>query len=149
LNSNYREICLFNFFHRMKLVSDHVIYPMTTLKSLANPLKAFIKRITIQKSLAFLLAAVMLAVTLVPDAAKAVQSTRTIQDKTENILQDDESNRPKTTREWRKEARETEGKPFERAQRIVKETADAVEDWAELYPDVAERSIPALEGDEG
>lgn len=149
MSSNYGEICLQGLFPKIKQVIVHDMYPMTTLKSFTNSLKAFSKRITIRKFLSFLLAAVMLVITVAPDPATAVQSTHTIQDKADNILQDDDSNRPKTTREWRQEVRETEGKPLERTQRIVKETADAIEDWAELYPDVAERSLPALDDDEG
>jgi len=59
----------------------------------------------------------------------------------------DDSDRPKTTGQWKEEAREVEGQPLERAKRIVKESAEAVEDWAGLYPDVAERTIPAVGDD--
>ncbi|GAB4541622.1 MAG: hypothetical protein Tsb0014_33690 [Pleurocapsa sp.] len=52
------------------------------------------------------------------------------------------SERPTTTREWRQEARQTEDAPLERAKEIGKETAQAIKEWGELYPDVAERTIP-------
>ncbi|MEB3358232.1 MAG: hypothetical protein VKK04_16020 [Synechococcales bacterium] len=55
-------------------------------------------------------------------------------------IHNDASDRPKTTGEWQAEAEEVEGQPVERAKRIAKESADAVEDFAGLYPDVAERT---------
>lgn len=50
--------------------------------------------------------------------------------------------RPTTTREWRKEARKTEGEPLERVKEIGKETAEALKEWGQVYPDVADRTIP-------
>jgi len=121
---------------------------MNRLISLKNRTINFLKRASIQRAAALALAAFALLLTIAPQQAKAAQRAQTIQEKTENILQDDDSNRPKTTRQWNQEARETAGKPLERTKRIVNETADALEDWAELYPDVAERSIPALQDDD-
>lgn len=64
----------------------------------------------------------------------------------ETVHQGD-SQRPKTTGEWNKEARETKGAPGERVQRIAKETKEAVQDWGEVYPDTAERSARAARED--
>jgi len=60
-------------------------------------------------------------------------------------LQNDTSDRPKTTGEWNREARQTAGKPGYRANRIAKETGEAVKDFGKLYPDTAERSGDALQ----
>lgn len=51
-----------------------------------------------------------------------------------------DSERPKTTGEWKQEARETEGAPGERLKNIAEESAQAVKEWGSLYPDTAERS---------
>lgn len=121
---------------------------MNRLNSLIIRTVNFLKSLSIQQSVALLLGAFVMLITIPSEQAQAAQSSPAMQDKAEDILNDDESNRPKTTREWYQEARETEGEPLERTKRIVEETADAVEDWAELYPDVAERSIPALQDDD-
>ena len=52
-----------------------------------------------------------------------------------------DSDRPKTTGEWQAEALETENAPGERIQRIAGESAEAVKDWASLYPDVADSTF--------
>lgn len=64
--------------------------------------------------------------------------------KVDKIVHQGDSDRPKTTREWKKEARQVEGNPGERAKRIGEESADAVKDWAELYPQVAKDTVPAI-----
>ena len=64
-----------------------------------------------------------------------------------DIVHQNDSDRPKTVGEWQKEARETEGGTGERAERIAKESAEAVKDWSGLYPDTAERSGDAVKED--
>lgn len=67
-------------------------------------------------------------------------STKAINKRVDNAIHQSNSDRPKTTGEWQQEARETEGSPGERVQRIAKESAEAVKDWGSVYPDTAERS---------
>lgn len=56
-----------------------------------------------------------------------------------------DSVRPKTTREWYEEARETEDSPGERLQRIGEESAQALKEFGSLYPDTAKRSTSDLD----
>ncbi len=56
----------------------------------------------------------------------------------------DGSQRPKTMRQWNKQARETEGNPGEKLKRIGKQSADAVKDLGSVYPDTAKRSADSL-----
>lgn len=65
--------------------------------------------------------------------------------KIQQDLQNIDSDRPKTTGEWNREARETAGEPGERLGRIAKETGEAVKDFGKMYPDTAERSGDALQ----
>ena len=65
--------------------------------------------------------------------------------KIDKDLQRDTSDRPKTTGEWNREARETAGEPGKRFDRIAKETGEAVKDLGQMYPDTAERSGDALQ----
>ncbi len=65
--------------------------------------------------------------------------------KIQKDLQNNTSDRPKTTGEWNREARETAGEPGNRVGRIAKETGEAVKDFGKMYPDTAERSGDALQ----
>jgi len=69
--------------------------------------------------------------------------TKQVREQAEQI----DSVRPKTTREWYKEARETEDSPGERLQNIAEESAQAVKEFGSLYPDTAKRTAPALQDD--
>lgn len=62
----------------------------------------------------------------------------------DTIIQQNDSDRPKTTGEWQEEAEEIDN-VGDRIQRIGKESAEAIKDWAGLYPDTAERSAEALD----
>ncbi len=110
-------------------------------------IKAYFKPVSIGVTLGVIFTSLILSTIFVPGNALAAQSTQVNPNQVGDVLDEDGTERPKTTREWRQEARATEGQPLERTKRIVKETADAVEDWAELYPDVAERTVPALQDD--
>ncbi|MFW6296575.1 MAG: hypothetical protein ACOC04_05230 [Halothece sp.] len=69
-------------------------------------------------------------------------SSQRLTNRVDKIIHQDDSQRPKTTGEWKQEARETEGSPGERAKRIANESAEAVKDFGSIYPDTAKRSTP-------
>ncbi|WOD40207.1 hypothetical protein [Nodosilinea sp. E11] len=110
-----------------------------------TPIRSLLRALPLSRALAVGLAGLLMALAIAPAPALAARDNPTLPREINKTLQDDDSDRPKTMGEWQAEARETEGRPLERAKRIVEESADAVKDWAELYPDVAERSIPALQ----
>lgn len=120
---------------------------MINLTTLTDRLGTFLQRIKFKNLFTFLLIGMMTLLTVAPTAALAGQNRETLPSNVKQALRDDDSDRPKTTGEWNAEARETEGRPGERAKRITKETGEAVKDWAELYPDVAERTVPAIGDD--
>ncbi len=68
------------------------------------------------------------------------RSGQSITNKIDKVIHQGDSQRPKTTGEWNREARETEGEPGERAARIAKESAAAVKDFGNVYPDTAKSS---------
>ena len=63
---------------------------------------------------------------------------------THQVDSQDGSQRPKTMRQWDKQARETEGNPGEKLKRIGEQSADAVKDLGAVYPDTAKRSADSL-----
>lgn len=56
-----------------------------------------------------------------------------------------ENGRPVTAGQWEAENRELQGEPGKQAERIVKESADAVGEMGEIYPDNAKTVLPGLE----
>ncbi len=73
----------------------------------------------------------------------APESNKALANEIKSVVHQDGSQRPKTTGEWNKEARETEGAPGERLQKIGKESAEAVKDFGSVYQNTAKRSAEA------
>lgn len=69
---------------------------------------------------------------------------KAVTDKIDRVIHQGDSDRPKTTGEWNKEARQTEGAPGERLNRIAKESGEAIKDWGKMYPDTAKDSAREL-----
>ncbi|MBO3461981.1 hypothetical protein G7B40_029650 [Aetokthonos hydrillicola Thurmond2011] len=67
-------------------------------------------------------------------------SSKAVTESVKSALNQNDSQRPKTTGEWNREARETEGAPGERAKRIVGQSAEAIKDFGSVYPDTAKRT---------
>ncbi|MBW4664464.1 MAG: hypothetical protein KME01_09725 [Chroococcus sp. CMT-3BRIN-NPC107] len=68
------------------------------------------------------------------------RNTQAVTKKLDEVVHQDNSQRPKTIGEWEQEAKETENAPGERVQKIAKESAEAIKDFGALYPDTAKRS---------
>ncbi|MGB3573934.1 MAG: hypothetical protein WA783_19685 [Phormidesmis sp.] len=72
----------------------------------------------------------------------------TLDTSTKSMLNDmisrGENDRPVTSAQWGAENKALKGNPIDRAERIVEETADAVGEMAEIYPDTAESTLPGL-----
>lgn len=100
---------------------------------------SFLKNIQIKSFLTtMLLGAILLTSGVSSYATNGANASDNISDK----VFESNSKRPTTTREWRQEARATEDAPLERAKEIGKESAQAIKEWGELYPDVVDRTIP-------
>jgi hypothetical protein len=55
------------------------------------------------------------------------------------------NDRPVTTGQWQAENEQTPWQPAKQAKRIAKESADAVEEMGEIYPDNAKTVMPGME----
>lgn len=113
---------------------------LSLISKLITPIYSLLQVFQVKRFLSLCLVAVLFLTT----GVGAEQRTKALTNRVDDLIHQDDSNRPKTTGEWQKEAREVEGNPGKRAERIAKESADAVEDFGELYPDVVERSVPPL-----
>lgn len=90
------------------------------------------------------LSVVFIGLLLLTTNANPNQSNKAVSKQLDQVVHEDDSQRPKTTGEWNRESRETEGNPGERLKRIGKESAEAVKDFGSIYPDTAKRSTPDL-----
>jgi len=72
-------------------------------------------------------------------------NTKAVTRELDRVVHQDNADRPKTTGEWNREARQTEDAPGKRTQRIAKESAEAVKQWGSVYPDTAKRSADSVD----
>jgi hypothetical protein len=71
-------------------------------------------------------------------------STKNSVDRLNDLVQAENSDRPKTTNEWDQQADETKGRPGEKMKRIGEQSVDAIKEFGSMYGDVAERSSAEL-----
>lgn len=118
---------------------QNLIYRVTShISSLMN-------RLQVQRFLAVVIVGFILLTTNV-DANKQNNNkglTKQVREQAHQI----DSVRPKTTKEWYKEARETEDSPGERLGNIAEESAQAIKEFGSVYPDTAKRTAPVLQDD--
>jgi hypothetical protein len=68
------------------------------------------------------------------------QNDKTLGERVREQVQQDDSQRPKTIGEWNKEARETEGSPGKRLQKIGEESAEAFKQFGSGYVEGAQKT---------
>lgn len=110
---------------------------MTNLISNAiASINGFFKEFQVKRFMAVVLVGFLVLTTGVNTDRNAQAVTKRV----EQAVRQDTSDRPKTTGEWNREARQTEDAPGKRVQRIAKESAEAVKDLGSVYPDTAKRT---------
>ena len=73
-----------------------------------------------------------------PDSTKAMLN---------DMIARGENGRPVTSAQWEAEHQRLQGQPGKRLERIGEETADAVEEMAEIYPGNAKSVLPGMSND--
>ncbi len=68
------------------------------------------------------------------------ENNQVLKEKVRQEIQQDDSQRPKTIREWNQEARETEGSPGKRLQKIGEESAEAFKEFGSGYVEGAKKT---------
>ncbi|MDX2217315.1 MAG: hypothetical protein SFY66_28870 [Oculatellaceae cyanobacterium bins.114] len=97
---------------------------------------SFLKKLQVKQFLAVaLLGVVFLTVSAEPSRGERALGKR-VNDTAHQI----DSERPKTTREWNQEARQTDDDLGDRVGNIVEESGQALKEWGGLYSDTAKRS---------
>ncbi|MEH1907873.1 MAG: hypothetical protein V7L05_07120 [Nostoc sp.] len=68
------------------------------------------------------------------------QNDKALGERVREQVQQDDSQRPKTIGEWNKEARQTEGSPGKRLQKIGEESAEAFKQFGSKYVEGAQKT---------
>lgn len=68
------------------------------------------------------------------------QSNKALRDKVRTRVEQNDAQRPKTTGQWNREARETEDAPGERLQKIGQESAEAFKEFGSGYVKGAQKT---------
>ncbi len=115
---------------------------MTNLISKAIAyVSSLVKEFQVKSFLSIVLAGFLLLTTnFAPE-----RSNQAVTNKIDQAIHQNDSQRPKTTGEWNREARETEGAPGKRLERIAGESAEAIKEFGSVYPDTAKRSARDLQ----
>lgn len=100
-----------------------------------NSIRSLLNNFQVKQFFAIVLVGFLLLSTASPE-----QNAKAVTKKIQQDIHQGNSQRPKTTGEWNREARETEDAPGERLERITKQSGEALKDWGEVYPDTAQRS---------
>lgn len=144
-------------FHQgaLGLIADRNVSSVSkTLKSINNELKESCMTNLISRAVAHIspmfkelqvkrfVAVVLIGFLLLTTNVVPGHNNRAVSKKIDNVVHQNDSQRPKTTGEWQQEARETEDSPGKRLENIGKESAEAVKDFGSLYPDTAKRTAP-------
>ena len=86
----------------------------------------------------------LLLLTTSVDTADLPASTKTMLD---DMIARGVEGRPVTTAQWQAENEKLQGDPAKQAERIAKESADAVGEMAEIYPGNAKSVLPGMENE--
>ncbi len=68
------------------------------------------------------------------------QNNKALKERVRDLIEQDDSQRPRTIGEWNKEARETEGAPGKRLQKIGEESAEAFKEFGSGYVEGAKKT---------
>ncbi len=104
-------------------------------------ISSVLKQLQVKRFLAVVLVGFLVLATNIDQS----RSSEAVTKRVDQLVHQNDSQRPKTTGEWNKEARQTEDAPGERLQKIGKESVEAVKDFGKVYPDTANRSTPDLD----
>ncbi|MDP5337260.1 MAG: hypothetical protein NWQ28_01610 [Nodularia sp. (in: cyanobacteria)] len=101
-----------------------------------NHINFLLQGVQVKRFLAVVLVGLM---TLTTNVAFG-ENNQVLKEKVRQEIQQDDSQRPKTIREWNQEARETEGSPGKRLQKIGEESAEALKEFGSGYVEGAKKT---------
>jgi hypothetical protein len=122
-----------NFICQEKITIGSVGKTIAKISSLLNKLQ-------VKQLLSIMMVGlVILATNVAPE-----RTSKATIDRLDRLVGKENPDRPKTTAQWQQQAEEVEGRPGERLKRIGEQSADAVKEFGDTYPDVAKKSAAEL-----
>lgn len=113
------------------------------VRATAKKLGELSKALNVQRAVAVAFIGLFLLTTSV-DNADLPASTKTMLN---DMIARGAEGRPVTSNQWKAENKALQGNPGERIERIAEESADAVGEMAEMYPDTAKSTLPGIENE--
>ncbi|MCF4966203.1 hypothetical protein [Nostoc sp. CMAA1605] len=110
-----------------------------------NSIKSIFRDLEIKRLFAVVLVGFLVLTTGLNSNIESGRNADAVTRRVDKVVHQDDADRPKTTGEWNREARQTEDAPVERAKRIAKESGEAIKQWGSVYPDTAKRSADELQ----
>ncbi|AFY46886.1 hypothetical protein Nos7524_0991 [Nostoc sp. PCC 7524] len=110
-----------------------------------NTIKFIYQNFELKRFFAIALVGFVVLTTSLDSSIDAGRSSDSLTRRLDKVVHQDDADRPKTTGEWNKEARQTEEASGERAKRIAKESGEALKQWGSVYTDTAQRSADDLQ----
>jgi len=114
-----------------------------TVNRLAARFSQFINSLQLRKIAALASVALILLTTSVDNSSLEPNAKAALND----MIARGENGRPVTTGQWQAENEALQGKPAMQAERIAKESADAIGEMAEIYPGNIKTVVPGLSND--
>ncbi|MBC1215590.1 hypothetical protein GNE08_15320 [Trichormus variabilis ARAD] len=108
-------------------------------------IKFLFQEFQVKRFFAIALVGFLVLTTSLNSSIDSGRSSDAVTRRLDKVVHQDNADRPKTTGEWNREARQTEDAPGERAKRIAKESGEAVKQFGSVYPDTAKRSAEDLQ----
>ncbi|MBD2503274.1 hypothetical protein [Anabaena azotica] len=105
-----------------------------------NHIKFLFQEFQVKRFFAIALVGFLVLTTSLNSSIDSGRSSKNVTKRLDQVVHQDDADRPKTTGEWNREARQTEDAPGERAKRIAKESGEAVKQFGSVYPDTAKRT---------
>jgi hypothetical protein len=109
---------------------------------IASSIKTWLSQLQVKHFLSVVLIGLLLLTgTACTSSGSTVErNPKALSKKVDTTIHKTDSKRPKTTGEWKQEARETKNAPGERFDRIKEQSKEAVKEFGKVYPDTAQKS---------
>jgi hypothetical protein len=101
-----------------------------------NHISLFLKKLQVKNFLAVVLVGLLVLTTNVD----AKYNNQALKENVREQIQQNDAQRPKTTGQWEKEARETENSPVERLKKIGQESGEALKEFGSGYVEGAKET---------
>ena len=111
------------------------------MRNILSRIGAILKSIQLKQ----LVTAVLLGAVLITTNVAAADLSPGVKAKLDETISKGETGRPRTTEQWQEENEALQGQPGKQLERIAKESADAIGEMAEIYPQNVRTLTPGVE----